>query len=479
MTIGAVTLPLEYSGNGVADTFAYTWKVASKTHLSVVVVTDADGTRTSQTEGVDYTVTGVGASTGGNIVFGTAPASGTTVVIDSVVPYTQPTDLKNQGDFYPETHEDAFDRTVRQIQQVHRDQQRSLQIPTGQDDYDAGGVKITDLADGVDATDAATVGQLDDFAAAILAGFAGSSVAVASGTGDGANVNLSFPGITVTVDAAYLLVVGGVLQKPTTDFTADPANDRLIATTAPGLGVDWFAVCIGYERAINVLASGSVGTAQLDDDAVTFAKMQNISTDTLLGRSTAGTGNVEQITCTSAGRALLDDATAGDQRTTLGINAALILSLMPTGSVIARAYSSSTTQADYATNIPRDNTVPQNTEGTEIFTVSVTPTANADRVRIRAVINGSSSGASDRITVALFKDSDASAIQVASTCVTSSNDIMQVVLEFEHSPATTSAVTYKIRAGSDAGTFKLNKDNSAAVYGGSMASTLVAEVIKG
>jgi hypothetical protein len=62
-------------------------------------------------------------------------------------------------------------------------------------------------------------------------------------------------------------------------------------------------------------------TAQIADDAVTYAKIQNVSaTDMLLGRSTAGAGNVEEIACTAAGRALLDDANAAAQRTTLGIS---------------------------------------------------------------------------------------------------------------------------------------------------------------
>jgi hypothetical protein len=66
-------------------------------------------------------------------------------------------------------------------------------------------------------------------------------------------------------------------------------------------------------------AKDTVATADIDDDAVTYAKMQNVSaTDKLLGRSTAGAGNVEEIACTAAGRALLDDASAADQRTTLG-----------------------------------------------------------------------------------------------------------------------------------------------------------------
>ncbi len=60
--------------------------------------------------------------------------------------------------------------------------------------------------------------------------------------------------------------------------------------------------------------------ATIASDAVTYAKMQNVSTtDRLLGRSTAGSGDVQEIVCTAAGRALLDDTAASDQRTTLGL----------------------------------------------------------------------------------------------------------------------------------------------------------------
>ena len=64
----------------------------------------------------------------------------------------------------------------------------------------------------------------------------------------------------------------------------------------------------------------SIDTAAVSGSAITYAKLQNVSaTDRLLGRSSSGAGVVEEITCTAAGRALLDDASASDQRTTLGL----------------------------------------------------------------------------------------------------------------------------------------------------------------
>lgn len=73
----------------------------------------------------------------------------------------------------------------------------------------------------------------------------------------------------------------------------------------------------GDKGDITVSGSGAVWT--IDNDAVNYAKIQNVSaTDKLLGRSTAGAGDVEEITCTAAGRAILDDADAAAQRTTLG-----------------------------------------------------------------------------------------------------------------------------------------------------------------
>lgn len=82
------------------------------------------------------------------------------------------------------------------------------------------------------------------------------------------------------------------------------------------------------------LAADAVTTAKIVDDAVTYAKIQNVSaTDKLLGRSSSGAGNVEEITCTAAGRALLDDADSSAQRTTLGLGGLAILTTVGTSQI--------------------------------------------------------------------------------------------------------------------------------------------------
>lgn len=68
------------------------------------------------------------------------------------------------------------------------------------------------------------------------------------------------------------------------------------------------------------IPSDGIGTANVANDAITYAKLQNVSaTDRLLGRSSVGAGDVEEITCTAAGRALIDDADSSAQRSTLGL----------------------------------------------------------------------------------------------------------------------------------------------------------------
>lgn len=94
-------------------------------------------------------------------------------------------------------------------------------------------------------------------------------------------------------------------------------NVTILNGTVP-TGTGFRHVTAGAEDA----AARTIATADVDADAITYEKMQNVSaTDKVLGRSTAGAGDVEEIACTAAGRALIDDASAAAQRTTLALDA--------------------------------------------------------------------------------------------------------------------------------------------------------------
>lgn len=113
------------------------------------------------------------------------------------------------------------------------------------------------------------------------------------------------------VDAADVLPIADISASETKKVTAKDLFEAG-ATVADNGTIDL--------AKLNQSSATKLGTAALADDAVTYDKLQNISTtDRLLGRSSVGAGNVEEIPLTAAGRALLDDANAAEQRTTLGL----------------------------------------------------------------------------------------------------------------------------------------------------------------
>jgi hypothetical protein len=162
------------------------------------------------------------------------------------------------------------------------------------------------------------------------------------------------------------------------------------------------AVTTGKLAALSVttakIAAGAVDTTELAADAVTYAKIQNVSaTDKLLGRSTAGAGDVEEITCTAAGRALLDDADATAQRATLGLGTLATQDATVTGTHSGTSSGSNTGDQTITLTGPVTGT------GTGSFATSITASAITEAtIATNAVTTGKI--LDDAITAAKMAD---------------------------------------------------------------------------
>lgn len=128
MTVATSTNRVDYTGNGSTTVFPFSFRIFADTDL-VVTTADADGVETELELTTDYTVSGAGSYNGGNVTLGTALTSGHTVTIQRVLNITQGTDLRNQGAFFAETHEDVFDRLVMIGQQLQEQIDRCAKLP--------------------------------------------------------------------------------------------------------------------------------------------------------------------------------------------------------------------------------------------------------------------------------------------------------------------------------------------------------------
>jgi len=121
-----------YSGNGSTTTFAFAFKVFTTAQVVVTRTVVATGVETTLTLTTNYTVTlnaNQNANPGGTVTMLTAPANGQSITITSNVANLQPTAIANLGGFYPEVINDSLDRATIQIQQLDERLDRALVIP--------------------------------------------------------------------------------------------------------------------------------------------------------------------------------------------------------------------------------------------------------------------------------------------------------------------------------------------------------------
>lgn len=141
--------------------------------------------------------------------------------------------------------------------------------------------------------------------------------------------------VNETLTRLDALVQLSVVSATTSAQPASPTDGEIYVLPSGKTGADWSAMADGalaYYRdgAWEEIAPREGWIAFVrDTDQLQFysgstwaglsAGVRLSATDRVLGRATAGAGAAEEIACTAAGRALIDDADAAAQRATLGL----------------------------------------------------------------------------------------------------------------------------------------------------------------
>jgi hypothetical protein len=127
MTISTTIIKNSYSGNASQTVFPYTFKISVNADIQVIL-RSALGTETVKSISTDYTVSGAGNASGGNVTMGVAPASGETLVIRRATVQTQNIDLVENDPFSAETVEGGFDKSVSLVQEIQEEADRAIKL---------------------------------------------------------------------------------------------------------------------------------------------------------------------------------------------------------------------------------------------------------------------------------------------------------------------------------------------------------------
>lgn len=136
MTVSSQTNNETFTGNGVTTQWDLPFRFFHDDEVFVYLVDPVAFTTTPLILGTDYTLTGAGLPE----QFGTAPGKITTTApvanlkqlyVERIMQIEQLTDIVNQGRFFPEVHEDAFDRLTMLIQQADSNSRGAIRVAIG------------------------------------------------------------------------------------------------------------------------------------------------------------------------------------------------------------------------------------------------------------------------------------------------------------------------------------------------------------
>jgi len=264
-------------------------------------------------------------------------------------------------------------------------------------------------------------------------------------------------GLPISTGVSGLGTGVATLLSGTSSGTGGPVGTTSPSLTTPALGV-------ATATSINKVAV----TAPATSATLAIANLGTLATSgafSITLTATATTAVTLPTTGTLATLAGTETLTNKDLTSTTNI--------FPAGSLVQVAGGSTSAVATGTTVIPYDDTIPQSTEGDQYMSVTITPKSTTNTLVIQVSVNLASSGATNLIA-ALFQDSNVNALAVVDQYQGTGSAMGNVTLTWTMAAGTTSATTFKVRAGgSAAGTTTFNGEGGARKFGGAGKSSLL------
>lgn len=147
---------------------------------------------------------------------------------------------------------------------------------------------------------------------------------------------------------------------------------------------------------------------------------------------------------------------------------------LPVGTCVQTVTNLTSAVATGATAIPADDSIPQSGEGNEYMSQAITPRRATNLLVIESNWVGTNGTGANTLTTALFQDSGANAIAASVAYTAVSGALVNIRMLHSMTAGTTSATTFKVRAGAaTAITVTFNGSAGSRLYGAITKSSLV------
>lgn len=286
------------------------------------------------------------------------------------------------------------------------------------------------------------------------------------------------------------------LQFPTTSSTTvatlpEPVDESTVVfdgtTGAFKIGPTTTTIEDAATQAANAAASASAAATSASAAATSAS---NAATSETNAATSAASVNIASPTASKHGAllyqndaddgydALTAQGTSGQVLTSSGADAAPSWQDAAGGATIQIVSASTATNGSTTATFPQDDTIPQNTEGAEVLTVSITPISATSTLVIEGTVDLVSCDSARTCISALFVDSTADAIAVSTLYV---DGIIFESANVRHvlASGSTNARTYKLRIGPNAGTlYWMENAASSRLFGGAAKIRLTVTEIE-